>query len=107
MNSDIFDDLTETYKNDENNTLYINFNIDTSNIEKVEIAEVFYQQNNVSSPFDFEPDENTLLGYNIGIDLSDNMVLIFKGRKSYVPSSDSINEYNSVKTTQIETQILF
>ena len=107
MNSDLWNKATENYQADENNTLYLSFNIDTSNIQKVEIAEVFYQQSYVSKPFDFEPNENTLLGYNIGIDLSDNMVLIFKGRKSYVPSSDRLNEYESVKNTQIETQILF
>ena len=85
----------------------MSFNIDTSNIQKVEIAEVFYQQSYVSKPFDFEPNENTLLGYNIGIELSDNMVLIFKGRKSYVPSTQVLYEFESVKNTQIETQILF
>ena len=109
MNSDIFDDLTETYKNDENNTLYINFNIDTSNIEKVEIAEVFYQQSNVSSPFDFEPNENSLFGYDLGIDMAENMALILKGRKSYIPAGyvDGILTYDSIRTTQVETQIIF
>ena len=106
MNSNLWQD-TGGYKADENNTLYIAFNIDTSNIQRVEIAELFYQQSYVSKPFEFDPNEHTLLGYNIGIDLSDNMVLTFKGRKSYVQSIDNPNEYDSVKNTQIETQILF
>ena len=68
---------------------------------------MFYQQSYVSNPFDFDPNEHTLLGYNIGIDLSENMILTFKGRKSYVPSIDDPSDYDSVKNTQIETQILF
>jgi len=105
MNSNLWEGTG--YKADENNTLYIAFNIDTSNIKRVEVAELFYQQSYVSNPFEFDPNEHTLLGYNIGIDLSDNMILTFKGRKSYVPSIDDPNDYDSVKNTQIETQILF
>ena len=37
--------------------------------------------------------------------MADNMVFILKGRKTYIPND--LGEYNSVKTTQIETQILF
>ena len=79
--------------------------MDTSKIPKLRIAEIFYQQYDVSKPFDFEPNENTLIGYNIGMDMSDNMVFILKGRTTYVP--DGEGRYESVKTTQIETQIIF
>ena len=107
MNSDLWQESLNGYKADKNNTLYLGFNIDTSNIQRVQIAEMFYQQSYVSNPFDFDPNEHTLLGYNIGIDLSENMILTFKGRKSYVPSIDDPSDYDSVKNTQIETQILF
>ena len=45
------------------------------------------------------------IGYNIGIELADNMSLIFKGRKTF--TLDSNGNYNAVKNTQIETLIYF
>jgi len=45
-----------------------------------------------------------LFGYNIGVEMADNMILILKGRKSYVYEDDG---YRPVKTTQIETQVIF
>ena len=93
------------YVEDNNNSFLAKIDIDTSKIPKVRIAELFYQQYNVKSPFKFEPNENTLTGYNIGVDMADNMVFILKGRTTYIPTGDG--GYESVKTTQIETQILF
>jgi len=93
------------YVEDNNNSFLAKIDIDTSKIPKVRIAELFYQQYNVKNPFKFEPNENTLTGYNIGVDMADNMVFILKGRTTYIPTGDG--GYESVKTTQIETQILF
>ena len=79
-------------------------------ISKVRIAEIFYQQTHVKDPFDFDPNENSLFGYNLGLDMADNMVFLLKGRKAYVPSYDSesnLTGYDSIRTTQVETQILF
>ena len=59
----------------------------------------------ISKPFSFNPDENTLFGYNIGVEMADNMILILKGRKSYV--LDEEGGYRPIKTTQVETQIIF
>ena len=90
--------------------MYVKFDIDASIIEKVRIAEIFYQQSNVPDAFDFDPNQNSLFGYNLGIDMAENMTLILKGRKSYVPSGFDTNNkiiYDPVRTTQIETQILF
>ena len=102
-----FDEATATnrYIDENNSSLLSKIDIDTSKLPKVRIAELFYQQTNVENPFDFKPNQNTLIGYNVGIDMADNMVFILKGRKTYVPNN--LGEYNSVKTTQIETQILF
>jgi len=99
-NQDVLD-----YEEDKNNSFYSKFEVDTSRIPKVDIAEIFYQQTNTEKPFDFSPNENTLIGYNIGIELADNMSLIFKGRKTY--SKDVNGDYNAVKNTQIETLIYF
>ena len=102
-----FDEATGTnrYIDENNSSLLSKIDIDTSKLPKVRIAELFYQQTNVENPFDFKPNQNTLIGYNVGIDMADNMVFILKGRKTYIPND--LGEYNSVKTTQIETQILF
>ena len=48
--------------------------------------------------------ENTLIGYNFGMELANNMTLIFKGSKTYVFEDDG---YKSIKNTQIETSIYF
>jgi len=93
------------YKKDKNNSFYSKFEVDTSRIPRIDIAEIFYQQTNTKKPFDFENNENTLIGYNIGIELADNMSLIFKGRKTF--TLDSNGNYNAVKNTQIETLIYF
>ena len=43
---------------------------------KVRIAEMFYQQRIIDSPFYFNPNDDSLFGYNVGIEMSENMVLI-------------------------------
>ena len=64
------------YQTDKNNSLYAKFEIDTSSIPRVQIAEVFYQQTNSDKPFNFKPNENTLIGYNIGVDLSNSSITV-------------------------------
>ena len=105
MNTDIWDSSSRTYISDDNNSIYAKLDIDTSMLNQVRIAEMFYQQRNISDPFSFDPNEDTLFGYNLGIDMSDNMVLILKGRKSFLCSEN--DDCDAVKTTQIETQIIF
>jgi hypothetical protein len=92
------------YKSDQNSTFYTKLDIDTSKINKVRVAEIFYKQSYASKPFTFKSDENTLFGYNVGVEMADNMVLVLKGRKSYVYDNGI---YRPVKTTQIETQVIF
>lgn len=104
LNGDKWDESITDYKSDQNSTFYTKLDIDTSIIQKVRIAEIFYQQSYSDKPFSFKPDENTLFGYNIGVEMADNMVLILKGRKSYVFEDDG---YRPIKTTQIETQVIF
>ena len=94
----------EKYNEENNNSLYAKLYIDTSKIPKIRIAELFYQQSYSAKPFSFKSDENTLFGYNIGIEMADNMVLLLRGRKSYVLDGEN---YRPVKTTQVETQIIF
>ena len=90
---------------DDNNTFYTKLDIETSKLRRVRVAEIFYQQSNSDKVFDFKPDGHTLFGYNVGLEMADNMVFILKGRKTYVQKDNEI--YEPVKTTQVETQIIF
>ena len=96
----------ENYIHDKNNSLYSKFEIDTSMIPKVEIAEIFYQQTNTNNPLKFDRNENTLFGYNIGISLANNLALMLKGRKTYIYDTEA-ESYTPIKNTQIETSIYF
>ena len=66
----------------------------------------FYQNTNVRNPFDIvNPSENTVYGYDLGIDFSESMVLVYKSRTSYEP--DGQGDFKKVYTMFVETQILF
>ena len=67
MNGDKWDNSVNDYKSDQNSTFYTKLDIDTSIIQKVRIAEIFYQQSYSDKPFSFKPDENTLFGYNLSL----------------------------------------
>jgi len=110
MVGDIWDSSSNSYIEDDNNSFYTGFEIDTSIIPKVRVAELFYQQLNAPNPFDFEINENTLIGLNIGVDIAENMALIFKGRQTYICElnicSDN-DDWTPIRNTQIETSIYF
>ena len=111
MVGDIWDSSSNSYTEDDNNSFYTGFEIDTSIIPKVRVAELFYQQLNAPNPFDFEINENTLIGLNIGVDIAENMALIFKGRQTYICElnigcSDN-DDWTPIRNTQIETSIYF
>ena len=93
------------YETDTNKSLYAKLDIDTSMIEKVRIAEFFYQKNHADDIFDSMSDENCLFGYNLGLQMADNMVFLLKGRKTY--ALNEFGDYEPVKTTQFESQIIF
>ena len=95
----------EDYESDTNKSLYAKLDIDTSVIEKVRIAEIFYQKNHADDIFDSMSDENSLFGYNLGLQMADNMVFLLKGRKTY--ALNEFGDYEPVKTTQFESQIIF
>ena len=76
--------------------------LNTTNIPKLKYLNGFYQRINVSNPFDIiNPDQNTVFGYDLGLDFSEGLVLVYKSRTSYEPNGDRVN------SMFIETQILF
>tara|TARA_Y100000590_G_scaffold446147_1_gene579425 strand:+ start:710 stop:2260 length:1551 start_codon:yes stop_codon:yes gene_type:complete len=108
MIGDIWDG--SSYVEDENNSFYTGFEIDTSIIPKVRVAELYYQQLNTPNPFDFDLNENTLIGLNIGVDIAENMALIFKGRQTYICElniCEDNDDWTPIRNTQIETSIYF
>ena len=90
---------------DSNQTLMGKLSLNTRKIAKVDIAEAFYQQSNVMNPFDFDPNESTISGYNLGFEVSSGMTLVYKNRTTYV--LDENLKYQAVSSMQIETQIKF
>jgi hypothetical protein len=90
---------------DANKTLLGSVKINTSKIPKLKKAELFYQQSNISELFTDDAKLNTIHGYDLGFEISDGMMLVYKGRTSYIMNVDG--EYETVNSVQFETQIIF
>ena len=81
------------------------FSINTNSIPKVKFFNGFYQKSNFNK-FSFKnPDQNTVFGFDMGIDFSESMLLVYKSRTSYEPNGSG--DFNKVNSMFIETQILF
>ena len=95
------------YQDDESNqTILTTMNINATIIPKVSKAEAFYQQSNVPDPFKFEPNSSTIWGYNVGIEISSDIMLLYQVRTTYIPDLDNLGEFEPVKSIQIETQLI-
>ena len=69
-------------------------------------AEAFYQQSNVLNPFDFSPSASTIVGYNVGIEVSSGVMLMYKARTTYISDLDNPGEFEPIESVQIETQFI-
>ena len=103
MSGKVWDSESGTLEPDANQTLIGKISLNTKKIAKVDIAEAFYQQSNVTNPFDFEPNESSISGYNLGFEVSAGMTLVYKNRTTYVLNKNGT--FDSVSSMQIETQI--
>ena len=100
--------IEDGYFQDEqqNKSFLAKLNFNTSRIPKLKIAELYYQRNNDSDPFDFDnPSTNTVHGYNLGYQLSDGVVLVYKGRTTYVVDLSDPGKVEPNFSLQFETQI--
>ena len=88
---------------DANQTLMGKISLNTRKIAKLDVAEAFYQQSNVTSPFEFDPNETSISGYNLGFEVSAGMSLVYKSRTTYILEVNGT--YKPVSSMQIETQI--
>ena len=66
MAGEVWDNDSGGLIDDANQTLMGKLSLNTRKIAKVDVAEAFYQQSNVTSPFEFEPNETSISGYNLG-----------------------------------------
>ena len=94
-----------------NRSFITSIGLNTAKIPKLKYFNGFYQRANVRNPLDFDkPDENTIYGYNLGLDISESMVLVYKARYSYkfdgLDSDGNIN-YKQVYSMFVETQVMF
>ena len=79
--------------------------LNTSSIPKIKYFNGFYQKSNFNK-FNFDkPDQNTVFGFDLGVDISDSMILVYKSRTSYEP--DGNGSFDKVNSMFVETQILF
>ena len=89
-----------------NKSFLATLSFNTSRIPKLKVAELYYQRNNDSDPFDFDnPSTNTVHGYNLGYQLSDGVILLYKGRTTYVNDLNNPGEVTPNFSLQFETQI--
>jgi hypothetical protein len=105
MAGEVWDETESSLKDDANQTLMGKISLNTRKIAKLDVAEAFYQQSNVTNPFDFEPNEATISGYNLGFEVSAGMTLVYKNRTTYTPNGEG--DYKAESSMQIETQIKF
>ena len=106
MQGEKWDEVAEQYKSGESNQTFLTtIGINPELIPKVGKAEAFYQQSNVPNPFKFTPSASTIWGYNIGVEVSAGMMLLYQARTTYV--LNKLGEFEPVKSLQIETQFVF
>jgi hypothetical protein len=108
MQGEKWDKDSKEYKSGETNQTFLStIAINSSLISRVGKAEAYYQQSNVPNPFDFTPTASTIWGYNLGIDVSSGVMLIYKARTTYISDLENEGELIPVESIQIETQFIF
>jgi hypothetical protein len=109
LNGEQYDVLTNQFQEAENQSFSGILKL-TKSINKIKKADLFYQQRNVPNPFDFEFSESTIMGYNIGLELGNGMVLSYVFRRSFIDMNgdgDVKDENEMINMTSIETSFSF
>lgn len=108
MQGEKWDKVLSEYKTGETNQTFLStITINPSLIPRVGRAEAFYQQSNVPNPFDFTPTASTIWGYNLGIEVSSGVMLMYKARTTYISDLENEGEFIPIESIQIETQFIF
>ena len=109
LNGEQYDVLTNQFQEAENQSFSGILKL-TKSISKIKKADLFYQQRNVPNPFDFEFSESTIMGYNIGLELGNGMVLSYVFRRSFIDMNgdgDVKDKNEMINMTSIETSFSF
>ncbi|RMF10899.1 MAG: hypothetical protein D6762_00475 [Candidatus Neomarinimicrobiota bacterium] len=79
-------------------------------ISKLNTARMFYQQQNVPNPFRFRFTENTVMGYELGLEMSGGMVLSYVFTRTFIDlngDGDVEDIHETVNRTVFETSFRF
>ncbi|MFQ6605732.1 MAG: hypothetical protein ACE5D8_09310 [Fidelibacterota bacterium] len=79
-------------------------------ISKLKYATLFLQQRNVPNIFQYEPNESTLQGYKIGLEMGGGVILNYVYRKTFRDlngDGDVRDRDETINTTSIETSFAF
>ena len=99
-----WDDEEMKYIEDSNRSLKAMMELNTSIVPKLKKAQLFYMQNNVKNPFDFDATPSTVYGFDLSLQMNSSMMLVYKSRTTFVDTGNGVEPVNSA---QFETQILF
>ena len=105
MEGDIWSESNQSYIQNNNNSLQSLLKLNKPLFNIIESAQIIYQQNNVTNPFNFEPSISTIYGYDLAVRISQKMILLYKRRITFEVDGDG--ELVEVPTLQIETQMKF
>jgi hypothetical protein len=73
-------------------------------------ASAFYQQKNVLNPFKFEPTENTIMGFSVGVKMGWGMILNYSFKRSFLDKNgdgDVLDDDESINMSFLETSFGF
>ena len=82
----------------------------TQPMGSIQSASAFYQQRNVPNPFQFEPTENTIMGFSIGVKIGWGMILNYSLNRSYIDKNgdgDVFDEDEVINISLLETSFGF
>ena len=99
-----WDENEMEYIEDSNRSLKAMMELNTSIVPKLKKAQIFYMQNNVKNPFDFDATPSTVYGFDLSLQMNSSMMLVYKSRTTFVDTGNGVEPVNSA---QFETQILF
>lgn len=109
MIGEIWSEVEQEFVEDNNQTFLASLRLKKS-ISKIQYANAFYQQRNVPNPFKFDYSESTILGYKLGINMGNGLVLNYTFRRSFRDVNGDGNISGNKETldiTTIETSFSF
>ena len=107
MNGETWNGTDNIYTSGESNQTFLTtIGVNSTLIPKVRKAEAYYQQSNVPNPFEFTPSSSTIWGYNIGVEVSSGVILVYQLRTTYISDLDNPGEFLPIKSIQIETKFV-